>query len=126
MKDSLDLDESMKELSRLELQYEFNKKEHEKKIKQQRKDLVTLIIIISLIFVLIVIVLIFARQRTKAKIVRLKKQALETELEFKNKELTINVMSLIKKNELLSDISSELITVKNGAVKDHTKEAIKK
>ena len=126
VKDSLNLDESMKELSRLELQYEFSKKEQEKKIEQQRKDLVTLIIIISLIFVLIVIVLIFARQRIKAKIVRLKKQALETELEFKNKELTINVMSLIKKNELLSDISSELIKVKNEAVKDHTKEAIKK
>jgi len=126
MKDSLNLEEKVTELSKLELKYEFNKKEQVKRIEQQRKDFIILIIIISLIFGLVVIILILARQRIKAKNVRLKKQAIETELEFKNKELTINVMSLIKKNELLSDISSELIMIKNEAVKDQTKEAIKK
>jgi len=125
MRDSLNIEKSNTEISRLELQYEFEKDEKEKQMKQQRKNFLIIIAFISLVSCLIVIILLFARQRVKAKNVRLKKQALETELEFNNKELTINVMSLIKKNELLSDISSELITVKNEAVKDHTKEAIK-
>ena len=126
MRDSLNIEKSNTVISKLELQYEFEKDEKEKQMKQQRKNFLIIIAFISLVSCLIVIILIFARQRIKAKNVRLKKQALETELEFKNKELTINVMSLIKKNELLSDISSELITVKNEAVKDHTKESIKK
>ena len=35
-------------------------------------------------------------------------------------------MSLLKKNEMLSEISKKLIDVKNDAVKDETKEAIRK
>ena len=126
VKDSLNLEESMKELSRLELQYEFNKKEQEKKIEQQRKDLITLIIIISLIFALIVIVLISARQRIKAKIVDLKKQQLEVELNSRSKEFTTNVMYLMKKNEMLSGISEKLVQIESDAVKDETKAALKR
>jgi DNA-binding CsgD family transcriptional regulator len=47
-------------------------------------------------------------------------------LEFKNKELALNVMSLLKKNEILSEISKKLINVKNEAVKDETKDAIRR
>ena len=126
MKDSLDLDEKVTELSRLELKYEFNKKEQEKRIEQQRKDFIILIIIISLISGLIVIVLIFARQRIKAKNARLEKQQLEVELNSRNKEFTTNVMYLMKKNEMLSKISEKLVQIENEAVKDETKAALKR
>jgi len=126
MKDSLDLEEKVTELSRLELKYEFNKKEQEKRIEQQRKDFIILIIIIILIFGLIVIILIFARQRIKAKNVSLEKQNIEVELNSRNKEFTTNVMYLMKKNEMLSEISEELVQIKNEAVKDETKVALKK
>lgn len=121
MKDSLNLEESMTQLSKLELQYEFHKKEQEERIKQQRKSFINLIIIICLILGLIVIILIFARQKIKAKNILLINEQLESKLEFKNKELTMNVMYLMKKNEMLSDISKRLIQVEGKAVKDETK-----
>lgn len=124
MKDSLVLMENKAELAKLELQYEFDKKEQAKRIEQQRKDLFILIIIISLLLALIIIILILARQRVKAKNALLEQQRLEHEVEFKNKELTANVMSLMKKNEVLSEISDKLITIKNKAVKPETKNAI--
>jgi hypothetical protein len=126
MKDSLVLMENKAELTKLELQYEFDKKEQAKQIEQQHKDLIVLIIIITLLSGLIVIILILARLRVKAKNSLLKQQRLEHELEFRKKELTTNVMSLMKKNEVLSAISDKLITIKNQAVKDETKDAINK
>lgn len=126
MKDSLIIEKSNTELARLELKYEFNKKEQEKKIEQQRKDFIILLIIISLISGLIVIVLIFARQRIKAKNVSLEKQKIEVELNSRNKEFTTNVMYMMKKNEMLSVISEKLIQIENDAVKDETKTALKR
>ena len=126
MKDSLVLMENKAELTNLELQYEFDKREQQKQIEQQRKDLYILIVIISLLIALIVIILILTRLRVKAKNALLKQQKLEHQLEFRNKELATNVLSLMKKNEVLSAISDKLITIKNQAVKDETKDAINK
>ena len=123
-KDSLILLDNKAELAKLELQYEFDKREQAKRIEQQRKDLFILIVIISLLLALIIIILILARLRVKAKNATLARQKLEHELEFKNKELTSNVMSLLKKNEILSGISDKLISIKNQAVKEETKDAI--
>ncbi len=126
MKDSLVLMENRAELANLELQYKFDKKEQAKHIEQQRKDLFVLIVVISLLIALIVIILILARLSVKAKNGLLKQQKLEHQLEFRNKELAANVMSLMKKNEVLSAISDKLITIKNYAVKEETKDAINK
>ncbi len=126
MKDSLVLMENKAELTKLELQYEFDKKEQIKQIAQQRKDLAILIVIISLLIALIVIILILARLRVKAKNSLLNQQRLEHELEVKKKELTTNVMSLMKKNEVLSVLSDKLNAIKSRAVKDETRDAISK
>jgi tetratricopeptide (TPR) repeat protein len=125
-KDSLEIEKSATQLSRLEIRYEFEKEKQAKKIKQQRKDFILIIIIISLVLGLGIIILIFARQKIKAKNTELEKLHLEGELEFKNKELALKVMSLLKKNEMLSEISKKLIDVKNEAVKDETKDAIRR
>jgi len=95
-------------------------------MKQQRQDFMVLIIIITLILGLGIIILILTRQKIKAKNTALEKENLEIELEFKNKELALKVMSLLKKNEILSDISKKLLVVKNDAVKQETKTAINK
>ncbi len=126
MKDSLEIEKGATQLSKLEIRYEFEKEKQLKKIKQQRKDFILIIIIISLILGLGIIILIFARQKIKAKNTELEKLHLEKELEFKNKELALKVMSLLKKNEMISEISKKLIDVKNEAVKDETKEAIRR
>jgi len=55
MKDSLVLMENKEELAKIELQYEFDKREQAKRIEQQRKDLFILFVIISLLTALIII-----------------------------------------------------------------------
>lgn len=122
--DSLNIDESKTELSKLEMLNNFNQQEKERKIAQQRKDFIIIIIIILLFFSLLVILLIYARQRSKARATRLEKQSLEDKLEFRDKELTTNVIYLMKKNELLSKISSQLIDLEKTAIKDETKAAL--
>jgi tetratricopeptide (TPR) repeat protein len=125
-KDSLSQLRKEKTMANLELQYQSEKKEFEKKIAQQKKENMMVIIILGLISGLIITILIISRQRIKAKNATLEKQTIEKELGFKNKELSINLMALMKKNEMLSDISSRLIQIEKEAVKEETKEAINK
>ncbi len=124
MQDSLNLEESNTELSKLELLNAFNEREREQKIKKQRRDFIILIVIMVLLFTLVVILLVYARQVTRARAVRAEKEHLKDTLEFRNKELTANVLYLMKKNELLSKISAQLLELEKEAVKDETKAAL--
>jgi len=126
MKDSLNIEESQTEISKLELQYELEKAEQNKRIEQQKKDVVIFIILISLVFIIVVIVLLMGRMRIKARSVKLEKEKLEMNLELRNNELTANVMSIMKKNEILTQIAKKLKGIQNEAVKDETKVAIRK
>lgn len=127
IKDSLDLEKSMTRLSQLELLYEFEKLNQDRKLSQQRKDYIYIIGgTILLFFFILTIVLLITRQRIRAKNTIIEKRDLENELEMKNKELTSNVMALMKKNEILSEIADKLMEVRDEAVKDETKIAIKK
>lgn len=123
-KDSLDFDKNKALLSKLELQYDFEKKEQEEFIKQQRNDFITILVILSLSFALVLIFLLWNRQRIKARNIDLEKTVLEEKLEFKNKEFTMHMMSLMKKNEIIERLGKKLILVEKEAVKDETKQAI--
>lgn len=125
-KDSLNVEKNHALLLKLELQYEFEKKEQDKLIQQQLKDFIIITTIISLVFALIIIFLLWARQRIKAKNTLLEKTNLEEKLEFKNKEFTLQVMSMMKKNEILTNVADKLVQIEQGAVKDETKSAIKR
>jgi tetratricopeptide (TPR) repeat protein len=123
-KDTLYFRMNQKELLKMELQYDTDKKERIQQIKQQRKNFLTGFIILSLISIVIIVVLINSRQRIKVKNTILQNDNLEKELNFKNKELSINLMALMKKSEMLSDISKKLVRIENKAVKEETREAI--
>jgi tetratricopeptide (TPR) repeat protein len=125
-KDSLFILQNQKEVYKLEFQYNFERNDKLKQIARQRKETVLVVVILSLISGLIIVLLLFSRHRFKAKSVVLEKEFIEKELHFKNKELTINLISLIKKNDMLSEISNELVEIEKGAKKDETKEAINK
>ena len=125
-KDSLSEGERQKTLTKLELQYQFEKNEQKEKIRQQRRMVIVSIIILCLIFGIIIVILILNHIRLKAKKSLLEKEALEKELEFKKKELTLNVMSLMKKNEIFSDISEKLMALAKESASTDTRAAIKK
>ncbi len=113
-------------MSNIEFQYQAQKKDYEKKIAQQKKETMMLIAILGLVAGLIITILLLSRNRIKARNVVLVNQVLEKELSFKNKELSINLMAMMKKNEMLSDISSRLIQIEKEAINDETKNAITK
>jgi tetratricopeptide (TPR) repeat protein len=126
IKDSLIILQNQKEVYKLEFQYNYEKKDKIKQIARQKKETLMQITILSLISGLIITLLFFSRHRIKSKIVFLEKQSIEKELQFKDKELTINLISLIKKNELLTEISHKLFEIGKSAKKDETIEAINK
>jgi DNA-binding CsgD family transcriptional regulator len=59
--------------------------------------------------VIAIILLISNQLRLKAKKNRLEKKTLEQELDFKKKELILNVLSLMKQNEMFADISRKIL-----------------
>jgi tetratricopeptide (TPR) repeat protein/DNA-binding CsgD family transcriptional regulator len=124
--DSLSIGEKQKTLTRLELQYQFEKNEQKEKIKDQRRMVIVSVIILCLVFSIIIIVLILNHLRLKAKKSLLEKENLQQELDFKKKELTLNVMALMKKNEIFSDISEKLMTLAKESESSATKAAIRK
>lgn len=127
MEDSLDLEKSMTRLLQLELLYEFKKQEQQREIEQERIQfyyIISAIILIS--FFILVIFILIARHRLRVKTAIIKRKELENEIDSKNKELTSNVMSLMRKNEILSEIADKLLKVRDDAVKEETKLAIKR
>ena len=125
-KDSLFLAEKQKALNRFELQEQFEKNEYNLKIERQRRNIVIIIVSGCLIFSIIIILLILKQLRLRARQMELEKAGFEKELEFKNKELIINVMSLMKKNELLTDLSEKLIKIEEESTSAESKNTIKK
>ncbi len=125
-KDSLVNGEKQKTLSKLEAQYQFEKEEAARSIKQQRRDYVIIILIIILLSVIIILFLVWTRQKVKAKNVHLQNQTLEQELEFKKKELVLHVMNMIKKNQILSDLSEKLVQIETESRSAESKDTLRK
>jgi len=121
-KDSINNEHSSAKLTLLEMEYSYDKNQKEEKFRQQRKDFITVILIILFISGLITTLLFLSRQIVKTKNMRLEKQRLSDEIEFKNKELTLNVMNLIKKNEMLVDLTNRLIQMQQNVKDPSTKQ----
>jgi len=125
-KDSVVNGEKQKTLTKLETQYQFEKEQAARSIKQQRRDFVVLIFIIILLSLIIILFLVWNRQKVKARNVFLQNQSLEQELEFKKKELVLHVMNLIKKNQILSDLSEKLVQIESETKSTESRDTLKK
>jgi tetratricopeptide (TPR) repeat protein len=120
-------------ISKLEFQYVYEKMEFERQLAQQAKSNIMVLIIFSLISGLVILMFIFSRLRLKSKLIvvekekiQLEKDKIKSELIIKDKELTVNLISLIKKNEMLSEISDKLVQLENHTNGKETKDAIAK
>lgn len=122
--DSLFAIQKQKLLSKIELQYNYEKKEFERQKEQQTKNTIGLIIILGLVAGLVILGLILSRHRLRSKFVLLEKEKIESELDIKNRELTVNLISLIKKNEMLADVYNKLVQLEKSAKGEEAKEAI--
>lgn len=127
LKDEYNLEETIRKTAQLELQYKVEKELQLQEIDFQKKRAFQIIIgIILLSIFIIVIILLITRNRMAIKNINLEKEKTEHKLEMRNKELALNVMTLLKKNDMLTAISEELYDVKNNALKSETKDAINK
>jgi len=111
IKDSLNQDESLLNLSRLEIKYEIEKREQELKANERQRNFIIIIIGIFLVLVVLFTYMLYARQKLKVKNNILEQQKLEHEVELKGKELVMNVMNLSKTNEILDGIKEKLSTI---------------
>jgi len=123
-KDSVTNSNKQALISKFELQYLYDKMEYENKLAQQTKNSIITIVFICLFLGLIILFLLFTHHRMKAKKIAVEKLSIEKELGFKNKELTINLMSLMKKNDLIADISTELVEMEKEATSTEIKKVL--
>ncbi len=126
--DSIKKDTQLSELDLLEMKYNFQEQilQNELKTKtleaqHERKESTYIIVILIIGIILLAFVLLFFIQRNhirqkslEQKAIKLENEKLENELEFKKKELTTNVMYLMKKNEFITDLSKKLQSIKDA------------
>lgn len=137
----LDL-EKVQMVTQLEMQEKFDKRmsvarmqQKEIEIQQNQRELIYTLVIVFIAMGLVILILLFYLQQGKSKRHRieaernallnkslnLEKNTLKEELELKNKELATNVMYMIRKNELISQISEKLIKSKLTFKKENQK-----
>jgi tetratricopeptide (TPR) repeat protein len=131
--DSLFSSQKQELLSKLELQYTNEKNEFEKEKAQNAKSNIMFIIMLALVSGMVILGLILSRYKIKSKLVntekekiQLEKEKIESELKNKDRELTVNLISLIKKNEMISGISDLLLQLKMDAKSSEVKDVILK
>jgi tetratricopeptide (TPR) repeat protein/DNA-binding CsgD family transcriptional regulator len=121
--DEINAEETLKELTRLELTAQFKEREHLQMAEQKRKELRYTFAGIILILLTLIAGLLYYLARGRIKRLNLEKEnadlqsinlqlekkSLEKELELKNKELATNVIYQIKKNDLVDEIVQKLM-----------------
>lgn len=117
---------TLSKLAQLEMVKELELAEKENALIQRKRTFINTVVFIVLLSLLILAIVLLRNYRTQMKFSKLKQEKLEDDISFKSKEMTIQLMDLTKRNELLADITKELISVSKGAHKEETKSAINK
>lgn len=112
--DSLINDNKIQELTRLQMQYEYEKIEKDNLAKQQKTKLTYIILLSTVTSLLVILALLFFLSRSRTSRIKLEKEKLEKDMLIKNKELTTNVIYLLQKNELINSITSRLLKLKEN------------
>ncbi len=123
--DSLMNEQVVRELTQIQMQYEFDKKEKIQEADHKRKFMLYTLIISVLILGFVIIALLYWGVRNREQKNELIRKNLEQDLDLKNRELTTNVLYLIKKNDLINDISKRLLKLKSR-MKEENMEPVQK
>lgn len=121
LSDSIQNQLTSSEISKLQMQYDFEKETQARDHEQAQLRNRYLIIIIALTVLLLVTILIMVIIRSRSKQSELKRRNLSQDIEIKNKELTTNVMYLIRKNELINDVAGRLLKIQPNVLPENNK-----
>jgi tetratricopeptide (TPR) repeat protein len=126
LSDSLFSADKAASLARLELELKFKEEKQDLEDERRIKTIWNYSLAGGIVLILLIFVLLYRNLKNHALLTNLKnsnlelknkslalgKRNLEENLDFKNKELTTNVMYLMKKNELINEISSKLLAMR--------------
>jgi hypothetical protein len=112
--DSLINDNKIQELTRLQMQYDYEKIEKDNEIKRQKAKMTYIILLSTVTVFSVILALLFFLSRSRTRRIKLEKEKLEKDMLIKNKELTTNVLYLLQKNELINSITSRLLKLKEN------------
>lgn len=124
--DSLYTLQSQKDLFKAELQYNQEKIIKEQKLKQQRYYFLLGFIILGLLSGLYIAILFNSRQKIRIRNTILEKDKAEADLKFKSKELSINILALLKKNELIAEIRQKFTDLEKALPKNEVSDIVAK
>jgi len=118
--------EKSRQIAFLGFEYEQNKQDEAQKLKEQRYKFLIVGIVAIMFLGLIIIVLLFQRQSTrvqKAKLEKenseLQKRQIESQLELKNKELTMLALQKTQKSEIVNSVTQRLREVQYNLKKEN-------
>ena len=119
--DSIINQQASREITRIQLQYDFEKEEKLRAEEASQSRFKYLLTIAALSFGLILAILITFVVRSKARQTEMKQKNLSLDVEIKNKELTTNVMYLIRKNELINNVAERLLKLQRRVLPENQK-----
>jgi tetratricopeptide (TPR) repeat protein len=131
--DSLNSNKGIKEITQLRMQSDFDSKLREAEFEsirrsaaQKKRETIYVAAVIVALLLACILILLFVNQRKKTSEATLRKEKLELEQEtlrhqvdYKNKELTLNVMYLSEKNEFITMIARKLEGMKTDAKREN-------
>ena len=117
---------TLTKMAQLEMMKELEIVEKEKLLEKRRRTLISIVVLTVLVSLIIVFFVLFNNYKTKVRYSNLKQKKLEDDISYKSKEMTIQLMDLTKRNELLAVVTQKLIKVSKDAQKVETKNAINK
>lgn len=109
----------------IKMEYDYEKKAAIQELNIQKARFKSNLLTCILITLLIVSILIFLLVRNRNKRIQLEKENLEKDLEVKNKELTTNVIYLMRNTDMIRQVIQKLIEIRPSIAKENV-ETIKK
>jgi hypothetical protein len=113
--DSLATIQNTEKITIQEMKLLFSHEQELRKIEHQKSYLKYFSLVLALLTLLIIVITLFTRLRMRikpsiaeAENLQFERTVLRDKLDFKNRELTTNLMYLVKKNELINVISGKL------------------
>jgi len=117
--DSLLNESTIDKIAREQTRYEYENLVKLEKEEQERIKVKNTATIIVLILLIIVLALAFFLLRSKINRVKIERNAFEKEVELKNKELAVNVLYLVKKNEFINSVTEKLLELRKTSKSDN-------
>ncbi len=123
-KDSLAAIQNQREIARIEFQYQIERDLKQDEIKQTRRTLIAVSVFSFLGLVILFVVVLYYRQKIKADRIVFENSKIQSELDYKSKEITVNLLSIGKVMDSISQTIKRLEEIKQQTSDTRTKNSI--